>query len=146
MPSYVSEFSIDTSELRGLARSLRKVSPEVGKVLREELRATGELVAVEARAIASGVSSGVAATIRTRLSNTQVSVVAGIGERAGHVGQARAFEHMGLPGTFRHPVYGNRNAWVDQSAHPFLGPAFAHKADEVVPRLMSSLDRVFGAL
>ena len=111
MPSYVSEFSIDTSQLRGLARSLRKVVPEVSAKLREELRATGEPVAVEARALAAGLA-GVPETIKVRLSNTQVAVVAGgAGEAEKHKGKAAAFEHMGVPGTFRHPVFGNREVW-----------------------------------
>lgn len=36
---------------------------------------------------------------------------------------ARPYEHGGRGGTFRHPVFGNRDVWVSQRARPFLWPA-----------------------
>ena len=58
---------------------------------------------------------------------------------------AAAFEHKGVPGNFRHPLFGNRAYWYEQRAHPYLRPAaemLAPKvADEVLDAVGAAIDK-----
>lgn len=58
---------------------------------------------------------------------------------------ARANEHGGQPGTFRHRVFG-RNVWVQEKARPFLWPAakpFLESTDELVGSVVDSIARQY---
>lgn len=49
-------------------------------------------------------------------------------------------------GVFRHPVYGNREVWVDQKMHPFLWPAYERKWPVVQERVLGVLDNAAHAI
>lgn len=150
---------LDASGLRGFAEGLRRASPEMAKQLRTKMRRAGERVRDDAKVIASAsdVPSGIAPSIRVRASlagagsGVHLSVLAGPkndGDTAGGVGAAAAVEHRGEPGTFRHPLFGNRDYWFEQRAHPYLRPAaernMARVADEVLAATQEVLDDVLG--
>lgn len=130
---------IDLSQLRDLATAIKRAQPEVAKEIGVELKKAGEVVAVEARAIASASSTRIPGTIKVRKSGFTITVQAGGGD-APH---AAPFEHDGTPGKFRHPVFGNRENWVSQSAHPFLGPAFMSRQESLILGVIRALDVVF---
>lgn len=113
--------TIDTSSFTRFARDIRKCSTLVSKNLKAELKQAGEIVAIQARLNAS-FSTRIPATIKVRSAGGVIRVIAG-GQSAPHKGEAEAFEHKGVPGTFRHPVYGNKKKWVNQRAHPYLRTA-----------------------
>jgi hypothetical protein len=46
-------------------------------------------------------------------------------------------------GTFRHPVYGNRESWVDQKAQPFLGPAVEATEPAFLEAALLAVDNAF---
>lgn len=70
-------------------------------------------------------------SFRARGASVSIEVDA---KRAPH---ARPIEHGGEGGTFRHPVYGNRNNWVDQQARPSFYPAVGRSvATEAAMRLV----------
>lgn len=125
----MADIQIDTSQLKQLAFVLKRTQPAIGKELNLSFKAMGEKVAADARANAS-FSSRIPGTIKVRRRGLGVRVQAG-GDNAPH---AAPLEHGGEPGTFRHPVFGNRNVWVSQPAHPFLHPA-AEKERPVVEAL-----------
>jgi len=50
---------------------------------------------------------------------------------------------LGPPrGQFRHPVFGNKEVWVDQDMHPFLTPAAERTAPRFTAKLVETLDEV----
>lgn len=120
-------YSIDTFELKKLAADLRKSNPELLKQLSKAIRGAAVTVAVEARLLSGYYSARIPTTVRTFATGLNAGVRAG-GARAPH---AAPFEHFGLPGTFRHPVFGNRDNWVEQEAHPFLAPALEVEGPKV---------------
>jgi hypothetical protein len=125
----------DTKALSRLARDLRLASPEVWKATRVALKAAGEIVAADARQRAS-FSSRIPASIKVRVtSGGQVKVVAG-GVQAE---DAAPLENKGRAGRFRHPVYGDRENWVEQPARPFLAPALAAHQDEVAEAIENAV-------
>lgn len=145
---------IDTSDFRTVATALRRAGGQVPKTLRKNLRAAGEIVAVEARAIASGYSKTVPGSVKVRVTSTTVSVVAG---EAG-VPMGGLLEEGNVSGnhsgpTFRRPVYAPKGShgdhsvpWVDQSMHPFLLPAAEHKEAELEVAVTASLDEAVATI
>ncbi len=131
-------FTIDTKSLTKLVKNLQETEPGIRKSVNTALREGAELVAIEARLISSW-SSRIPGSIRVAGAGTRVLVKAG-GAKAPH---AAPFEHHGQPGTFRHPVYGNRQVWVSQKARPFLLPAAVKKAPAVGELASEGLKVVF---
>lgn len=129
---------VDTRDFAKFAKALRKAAPAMAVALRTNLRAAGEIVAVEARKNANEISPDgrIAKTVKVRVSGATVSVVMG-GPGAPH---AAPIEHKGTAGKFRHPVYGNKNVWVDQDAHPMLHPALAKAKPAAEAAAVDALD------
>jgi hypothetical protein len=141
---------IDTSDFRAAARALRKAQPKVALELRKQLRVAGQIVADDAKQEIAKVSTRIPPTVKVRISLTSVSVVAGGGgvptaglfELGNHGGRKSAAASRA--GRFRHPVHGNRQAWVNQPMHPFLAPAAqrnALKLDAAVTRALDAAMR-----
>lgn len=128
-------FHVDLSELKDFAKVLRKVAPEVAKDLNRGVAAGGEIIAAEARHNA-GFSSRIPGSIVTTRRGLRVKIQAG-GDSAG---DAAVLEHGGIPGTFRHPVFGDREVWVSQPAHPFLTPALESKSEEAFGVVVAAVD------
>lgn len=128
-----------------IARDMRRLPEETRKAIRPALRKGGEMVAREA-AMRSSWSSRIPASIKVEVSfrgnREGVRVRAG-GPRAPH---ARPYENLGDPGTFRHPVYGDRDVWVTQEARPFLFPAARDAENTVTGFVIEQLDAVGASL
>jgi hypothetical protein len=136
---------VDASEMTRLARDLKRAAPEVYAAFRGELRAVAQVVATEAKSRAS-FSTRIPATIKVRAGVGTVKVVAG-GPGAP---DAAPLENKGRAGTFRHPVFGDRNVWVEQQARPFLAPALeAHRetvATGIEVAVVRAVERALGAI
>jgi hypothetical protein len=135
-----TEFRIDTSDIRRMARDLESTVPGIKKEVGTATKEAGLVVAMEARALSSW-SSRIPESVRAAGGLAKVVVRAG-NANAPH---AAPYEHGGLPGTFRHPVYGNRQVWVQQAARPFLAPALERKAALFEERVYRGVDMVFNA-
>jgi len=130
---------IDVSELKDLGKVLRKAAPAVARDFNKGLLAYGELVATTAKGNA-GFSSRIPGTIKARRRAQSVTVMAG-GSSAPH---AAAYENKGRQGTFRHPVFRtatNPDTWVNQQAHPFLGPAAEADLEKGLLIIVTEVDR-----
>jgi hypothetical protein len=138
---------VDTKALSRLAADLRRAAPEAWKTTRVQLRAAGQIVADDWRARASGWSTTVPGSVRVLVtSGGNVKVRAG-GPRAPVAAPA---ENHGRAGTFRHPLFADRNHWYDQKAHPDGAEALAAHQDEVAQAIENAItatvDRVLGGL
>lgn len=123
----------DTSadDIRKLVNDLRKIGDGVGRNLGKEFKKAAGPVASQAKANASwstripgAITVGVSSSRRYPGAQIKVSK-----EKAPH---ARLFEFPGRGGSFRHPVYGNREVWVDQKGRPFIRPAVRAKGGEFI--------------
>lgn len=139
---------VDTREFASFAKALRKAKPVLAKELAKSLRAAGEIVAVEARANATSEgSTSIPPTVKTRVASATVSVVAGGAKspiaglwELGNSGRASQQQIPIRGGGFRHPVFGNRNVWVNQPRHPFLLRALHAKAFVAEKAALDALD------
>jgi hypothetical protein len=127
--------NVDVSQLRQLAKDLRKADPDLGVKLRLRMRGVGGIVADTAQEMAS-YSTRIPGSIKVRVSGFTVKVVAG-GPGAG---DAAPIENRGK-GFVRHPVFGNRNVWTAKNSHPaFLAPALDADEAAVVEELVKAVD------
>lgn len=148
-------FDIDTEALAGMAARLRRCSPVAYRAMRGSLRAAVTPIAEDAAARASVHSRTVPGSVRIRVTGgASVKILAG-GERA-PVGAP--MEHRGVPGIFRHPLWGNwgkapfKNTgkqWVagdprNQSAHPFLGPAAEAGSPAAAVKVSDAIESAVG--
>ena len=139
---------VDTRDFRNVANALRRAAPQTYKALRSDLREAGMIVAEEAKSIAGEFSEKIPPTVKVRVASTTVSVVAG-GKNAptaglfelGNTGSSKSAA-ASRRGQFRHPVFGNKEVWVDQDMHPFLTPAAERTAPRFTAKLVETLDEV----
>lgn len=107
--------------IRVLAQHIARVPKEFQAALRPKIRAAGMVVLREAAMNASwSTRIPGAMSVRTTFKDGMpgVSIVVNV-KKAPH---ARALEGI-VSDHFRHPVFGNENHWVEQSARPYLLPA-----------------------
>lgn len=134
-------FTIYAVGFRALARDLKAADKATGPALRRRLKTVAELVAADARSRAS-FSTRIPGSIRARSGLNQASIRAG-GPSAPN---AAPLENKGKGGTFRHPVFGHRQVWVNQQARPFLRPALQANTRAIVDGLAEAItDVVAGA-
>jgi hypothetical protein len=96
---------------------------------RDRMLAAAAIVGKEAARLASAWSEQVPPSIR-------ISARANSAEISSGVGPSYPNEVKGV----RHPVFGNREAWVTNDYRPFLAPAAEAKADEAAAEIAMSVD------
>lgn len=131
--------------IREVAFALGEIPAEIKKVLKPAVLDAGEIVAAQMRQNASfspwiAANVNVSASFGVRTAGARITVP----ERGfPHAGEVRTFEGNGVsPTPFRHPVYGNRNAWVSAMTHPFAGPAVEEKHDEATAVIAAAVETV----
>lgn len=135
---------------RPVIKSIRKWDKDIRTQLRKELRGAGNMIADGARILASEHSGKIAGTIkvRTRIQTqkAEVEIKAGsadvpeaglfeLGNKGGSKSQAATRR-----GEFRHPVFGDRENWVNQAMHPFLAPTVKMKLPAATKRIEAAVD------
>ena len=137
-------FGVDSSGLRRFLADLRKASKVAAVGYRVQLIAAGEIVATEARAIASEHSEKIPPSIKTQVRGATIAVVAGQGVplaalyEVGNAGRGSRSVWQASTTTFKHPVHGHRDRWVTQTGYPALKPA----ADKMMPEVMAAVGKV----
>jgi len=154
MPTTITSGSagIDLRDFHSMVKGLRKAKPELNKELRKGLRAAGVLIAEEAKTIAGQHSNSIPPTIRVRTAGATVAILAGTADvplavlyEIGNTGKGRV-QAPSHKSTFRHPVFGNREVWVEQDRHPFLEPAAVLHAAEAERMVVKALDRAMHSI
>lgn len=129
---------------RSLTRDLAAVPDAARARLRTALRSAGQRVLDRARANASWSSRIPGAMrMRVRLTGERPGVIITVSAAA--VPHARAFEGLLGGDYFRHPVFGNRAAWVEQATRPYLWPAAAAEAPAVQREVRDAIDAALKA-
>jgi hypothetical protein len=133
-----ANFDIDASELRAFAKALQKAAPAAKKELTLRLRALGEHVADDAQARIQEWSRSIPPSIRVRVYGANVQVIASAMPLAGLL----EFGSKGRENsdTFKHPVFGNAQVWVDQPKHEFLKPAAAANQERIELEGLAAID------
>lgn len=140
-----SPLSSASAEVVKLARDLHKMGPAT----RRELRSTFDRVASPLLADArrrAGWSSRIPGAISVRpitdMGRGRVGVELRVDTDAAP--HARPFEDLsaqGNAGYFRHPVFGNLDAWVYQTPRPYIGPAVDAHLNDAQDAIGKALDK-----
>ncbi len=121
--------SVEFTSVRQLAREFGSVPMELRREIRPRMRAAGTAVQNDIRSEAAKFSSSIPKAVRMTTSFTSKTGGVRIWVDAEKAPGARPVENLGREGTFRHPVFGNRERWVEQQAHPFFFPVISrHRA------------------
>lgn len=129
-----------SDQVRQLIEAFGGIPRELRKELRPRIRAAADPIATEMKRRASWSSRIPGAiSIGTRLATTDIGVrLRSNADRAPH---ARPHENLGKPGTFRHPLFGNREKWVTGRARPFFFPAVIAHRDQVSEAAAEAIDQ-----
>lgn len=115
------EVRFDPDEVRALVRDLKQLEggKQITAALRKNLKAAADPIKRQVRGNASwSTRIPAAVAIGTAFTTKRTGIFIRVNaKKAPH---ARPFENSGRPGSFRHPVFGNREVWVQQQARPFF--------------------------
>lgn len=128
-------------EFKRFAQDLGKIPNEVRRELRPVLRRSAQRPLAEARrnaAWSSRIPGATRISVGFSKRNPNVALVVNK-NKAPH---ARPKENQGKPGTFRSPVFGNRDVWVNHRAQPFLFRAAKPWQDDVDNDIGRAIDAV----
>lgn len=128
------EAKIDPVQWNKFLRDLRQLAPEVRKELVKRMKSFLDPLANTAKQNASW-STRIPGAIAKTVSGRKI----GLRVRSAKAPHARPYEGMS-GATFRHPVFGNRSAWVPQQARPFLKPAVDANRDEFMEAAGKAVD------
>ncbi len=129
-----AQWGIQADGLKQLSKDLRRLQDStLSKNLRAALKKGGQLVADDAKARSSW-SNRIPGSIKVSVTQKGVAVKAG-GDKAPH---AAIYESGG-----RHPVFGNRSAWVNVEKRPYLMPAGESKVEQVVDVIGDAMEDAF---
>lgn len=140
----MTEVRVDGREIAELAKHLRGSSPRLRRSLAVRMRAAGRVVLTDARSRASW-SSRIPGAIRLRVATRGSRAGVALRVVSGSAPHARPYEGLtrgGRRGMFRHPVYGNYDAWVSQQQRPFLLPAVKAGRDRVNSEVDQAVDEI----
>lgn len=134
---------IDYSEISLFVEEMRAAPKELQAGIRTAVKEASAELTDEIRDRAAW-SSRIPAAVKTRVSFAQRG--AGVSVSVDHKAapHARPFEGMssgGSRGVFRHPVYGNREVWVDEQTRPFFQPSIEATRQDFVDAMTAALLR-----
>lgn len=154
-----------TSNLRDVLADLKKFEPKLATATRRRLRRSGDDAIAEMRGIlaqpppggsqgalraayegggSAAVSRGsrreTAAGLKTRvLTGKRVQTVR-------IVGRGDPFSRSYNMASFRHPVYGNTDVWVDQSGRPYFGVVIGKRRDAIQKEIEAAVQEAIDVL
>lgn len=148
------DIRLDFRQWQSLRNDLRAFEPNLLKALRKQLRGAGEHLRKEVQTAvkrpaptSGGESRGSRAQIAaaTRIA---VSFAARGGSVKLTTGNVRGgFSKAYNSGTFRHPVLGNRSAWVTQQGRPYFGNTISREINgRVQEDINAALDEAIQGL
>lgn len=132
----------DPSEaIRVLQKDLGKIEPELRKKLRPALKAAAAPIVADAKVRASysaRIPRAISLSIRFAKRDPGVSMRV----RRAVAPHGRTLEGIQGNATFRHPVHGHRDRWVNQQTRPYLAPAAEAGMDGALAATVAAVDEV----
>lgn len=134
---------VDTTsgDVRKLVNDIRKMGGTVSRELGKEFKKAAGPVADQAKSNASW-STRIPGAIKTGTSRSRKFPGAQIKVSKDRAPHARLYEFGSgsRSRSFRHPVYGDRNNWVEEATRPFIRPAIRAKGDGFIKAADRAVD------
>jgi hypothetical protein len=167
------ELRIDDKEFIAFFKAVAQVDPDLKKALRKKMTALAKPIVQEVRAAALaipsrggevagmrkkkgellGLRAGLATATKSDISTTGRGAVMHI-----RVSTSRFLSVSGRPRTipyymegrrkrkWRHPVFGNKEFWVEQASHPFLSETVIKRRNEFADGLTDAVNETLEQL
>lgn len=119
MPSAGLEFKVNSQDLAALFAAAKAAEGAVQVELRRGIKAAAKPM-VDGVKSAASFSSRIPGAVRTKASFAAKGATVTITADPKAAPEAAPLNNGDRGGTFRHPVYGNTDNWVSQTAHPFF--------------------------
>jgi hypothetical protein len=149
----VAEIYIDPKDWNRFAAQCKAYDKALYTAVRKRIRNAGDIAKDRVKAAlaesppsggGSSVGSRAALSAATKTSLSFAAKTAGVkittsgsGLGAGHAGFEKAYNKA----SFRHPVYGSRNAWASQEGRPYFGVVIeAALNKEILDEIQSAID------
>ena len=136
---------VDVSDFHAVALALKRSQITLRLQMARSLKVAGNLVAKDAKAIASQHSESIPPTIKTQVRGASVAVVAGGGDvhiaglyELGNKEGGKSHQ-ASETGYFRHPVF-SRDVWVEQPRWAFLAPAGKKQKPKTDAAILAACD------
>lgn len=110
---------IDPQDLAALYRAAKAAEGAIQVELRRTVKAAAKPVADGVKSAAS-FSTRIPGAVKTKVSFASKGAGVSVYVDSKAAPEAAPINNRGKGGTFRHPVYGNRDVWVPQAADPFF--------------------------
>lgn len=140
-------WGLDASALELLVERFRDVPRELRPAIRRAVQSAAADFVSDVKADASW-SSRIPGAVRVKTSFAKAGAGVRVyvdSKRAPHARPYEGLSDGGNRGSFRHPVYGNRDVWVSQATRPFFRPNIdPHRAkllDAIETALIQTLPR-----
>lgn len=134
-------WGVDVSGFKFLLEQFRDVPKELRPAIRRAVGLAARAFVLDVAQDAAW-SSRIPAAVRTQTSFSQKKPGVRVFVDAKKAPHARPYEGMAKGGNaaqFRHPVYGNRQAWVSQATRPFFRPNVEKHRDQVLDAIETAL-------
>ena len=140
MADYVS-FKFDGDSLEGLSRHMRESADLVKLETDKMVAEVGAIVTADAKLQAAGHSQSIPSTIRLEVIPGAAIIHAGNADVPLAVLYEKGNKGQRKGKTFKHPVFGDRNNWVEQPRFRFLAPALRRARPLINKKMRVALDR-----
>lgn len=131
------------AELQRLIYDLGAISADLKRELRPAIRRGAQPMLAGMKRNASWSTRIPPATkISTSFSGRGDGPGVSIVVNASRAPHARVYENDGNPGTFRAPLWGDREWWFDHKARPFFAPAIRRYGPEVVAEIAREISDI----
>lgn len=134
-------WGVDTAEFTILVRELALVPSKLRPAIRRAVKTAAAGFVADVKQDASW-STRIPAAVRTSTSFSKARPGVRVAVDSKKAPHARPFEGMAPGGNatkFRHPVFGNREVWVDQATRPFFRPNIDKHRDKVLDAIETAL-------
>lgn len=135
------EVTVTNADLRQMYLDLKAVEGNLQVDLRRAINACTAPI-VQGIQQEAGWSTRIPGAVHGKVSFGAKSAGVAVTVNARIAPEAAPLENKGKPGLFRHPVFGNRDTWVNQSARPFFYAGAARAQKTIDAQMRQILDDV----
>lgn len=139
------EARIDPRDLASLYQQAKAAEGTLQVELRRGIKNAAKPLVAAVKESAS-FSSRIPGAVGSKVSFSRGSATVTVVVDPKKAPEAAPLNNKDHSGTFRHPVFGNRENWVAQPAHPFFLSGIREAAPAVDREMLAVMDRVAKAL
>lgn len=139
------ELRVDPHGLSQLYRDAKAAEGTIQVELRRGIKAAAQPV-VDAVKEDASFSSRIPGAVKLKSSFAAKGASVAVVVDGAAAPEAKAINHGGRGGTFRHPVFGNRDVWVDQAAVPFMATGPRRAQPQADAAMLEAMDRIARSL